>query len=335
MDKEYNMLELSTQILIKEAINRHIAVDVLDEKENLIRLKKGNKIEYIQQATKTSADNYIVPLLMENKQVTKLLLKEQSINVPYGIIIESIDQGIDEYSSFENMDIVVKPNSTNFGKGVSILDKNRAFDHYKDAIEEAFSFDSTVIVEYFFTGKEFRFLVIKDEVVAILHRIPANILGDGEHTIEQLVEIKNQSPLRGKGYKTPLEKIELGKVEMSYIEKKGLNKHSIPGKEELVYLRENSNVSTGGDSIDYTDDLHPGYKEIALKAAKGLGAMICGIDIMLSDFRAKPTKDNYTIIELNFNPALHMHNYPYQGKNRHVEKKVLDLLGFFEDSTPT
>ena len=112
------------------------------------------------------------------------------------------------------------------------------------------------------------------------------------------------------------------------MEKNGLTISSIPLKEELVYLRENSNVSTGGDSIDYTDDMHLEYKEIALQAARGIGAMICGIDIILSDFNAKATKDNYTIIELNFNPALHMHNYPYQGQNRHVEKKVLDLLGF-------
>ena len=328
MEKKYNKLELSTQMLVKEALNRDIAVEVLDEKENLIRLSKTNKIEYIQQATKTSADNYIVPLLMENKQVTKLLLKEQSINVPYGITIESLDQALDAYESFENMDIVVKPNSTNFGKGVFILDKNRTMEQYIDAVREALSFDSTVIIEHFFKGKEFRFLVIKDEVVAILHRIPANVLGDGEHTIEELVEIKNQNPTRGSGYTTPLEKIKLGNVEIGYLEREGLTKDSIPTKEEIVYLRENSNISTGGDSIDYTDNMNQAYNEIALQAAKGIGAMICGIDIILSDFKAKPTKENYTIIELNFNPALHMHNYPYQGKNRHVEKKVLDLLGF-------
>ena len=183
MEKQYTALELSTQILIREALNRHIAVDVLDEKENLIRLKKGDRIEYIQQATKTSADSYIVPLLMENKQVTKQLLKEQSINVPYGITIESLDQALEAYPSFDHMDIVVKPNSTNFGKGVFILDKNRTLESYIGAVKEALSFDLTVIVEHFFQGKEFRFLVIKDEVVAVLHRIPANVLGDGERTI--------------------------------------------------------------------------------------------------------------------------------------------------------
>ena len=72
----------------------------------------------------------------------------------------------------------------------------------------AFKNDNTVLIEEFIKGKEYRFLVIDDEVVGILHRVPANVIGDGEKTISELVEIKNQDPLRGKGYVTPLEKMQ-------------------------------------------------------------------------------------------------------------------------------
>ncbi len=40
------------------------------------------------------------------------------------------------------------------------------------------------------TGKEYRFLVIGEEVVGILHREPANVIGNGESTIEELVSEK-------------------------------------------------------------------------------------------------------------------------------------------------
>ncbi|MPW26645.1 bifunctional glutamate--cysteine ligase GshA/glutathione synthetase GshB [Alkalibaculum sp. M08DMB] len=328
MENKYESLELSTQIVIEEALNRGVAVEILDEKENFIRLRKGDKTEYIQQATKTSADPYIIPLIMENKQLTKLLLSEHSMSVPKGIEVNSLSQAIEIYPSFENMNIVIKPNTTNFGKGVFILDKSSSITEYRSSVIEALKFDSTVLIEHFIKGKEYRFLIINNEVVAVLHRIPANVIGDGLHTIEELVFIKNQSPLRGKGYKTPLEKIELGKVEIAHLQKQNMDTSTIPSNNKIIYLRENSNVSTGGDSLDYTDEIHVGYKEIALKATSIIGAKICGIDIIIEDYNTEPSKDNYSIIELNFNPALHMHNYPYRGKNRHVEKKILDLLGF-------
>jgi D-alanine-D-alanine ligase-like ATP-grasp enzyme len=92
----------------------------------------------------------------------------------------------------------------------------------------------------------------------------------------------------------------------------------------IVYLRENSNISTGGDSVDYTDDIPQKFKEIAVNAARAAGAKICGVDMMLEDYSDENT--NYAIIELNFNPAIHIHSYPYKGKERNIAKHVLKLL---------
>lgn len=325
---DYKKLELSTQILIKEAINRGIEVDVLDMDDNFIRLKKDSKIEYIKQATKTSLDTYIAPLIMENKEVTKVVLRENEVNVPQGISVKSTREAEEKFDLFKGKDIVIKPKSTNFGKGVIILKNVNAVEDFKNAVDHAFNYDNAVMIEEFIAGLEYRFLVIGDETAAILHRVPANVKGDGIHTIEELVNEKNKDPLRGKGYVTPLEKINLGDVEKEYLAFSGKNFKYIPQNSEVVYLRENSNISTGGDSIDFTDDVLEDYKKIAVKAAKAVGAKICGADIIINDIHEKPNSKNYSIIELNFNPAMHIHDFPYKGKNRHVEKKVLDLLGY-------
>ena len=108
--KSYEGLELSTQIVIKEALSRGIEVDVLDWDDNFIRLKKGNRVEYVKQATKTSADTYIAPLIMENKEVTKMVLKEHGINVPRSVTIKH-DDAMKKYSDFVGKDIVIKPKS--------------------------------------------------------------------------------------------------------------------------------------------------------------------------------------------------------------------------------
>ena len=324
----YEDLELSTQILLKDAIKRGIKVEVIDRNENFIMLSKDDKVEYIKQATKTSLDSYSTVLIMENKSVTKMVLEKNNIRVPEGKNYDEIILAKDDYSLFKGKAIVIKPKSTNFGLGITIFKEEFSQNLYNRAIDIAFSHDSSVIIEEFIEGKEYRIFVIGDQVVGILHRVPANICGDGKKTIKELVYEKNLDPLRGKGYKTPLEKINLGEAEEIFLEAQGFDFDYIPGDNQIVYLRENSNVSTGGDSIDYTDDIPDGYKKVAIAAAKAVGARICGVDMMIKNLNEGYKEENYGIIELNFNPAIHIHCYPYKGKNRKLGDKILDILGF-------
>ena len=328
MIKDYKQFELSTQIIIKEALKRNIEVEILDEDDNFIRLKKGSKVEYIKQATKTSLDTYIVALIMENKEITKLILKEHDINVPSGLTVNCIEEALSKYPDFINKDIVIKPKSTNFGEGVSILKGLKSKEAYINAVKEALSYGNHILIEEFIPGEEYRFLVIDDEVAAVMHRVPANVAGDGVHNIKELVDEKNKDPARGKGHITPLEKINIGPIEENNLASQNKDISYVPDDGEIVYLRENSNISTGGDSIDFTDDINAEYKKIAVDATKAVDAKICGVDMIILDVKAKPDKNNHSIIELNFNPVLYPHNFPYEGQNRHVEKKVLDLLGF-------
>jgi glutamate--cysteine ligase/glutathione synthase len=325
--KGYEDMELSTQILITEAIKRGIDVELLDRKDNFIALRKGDKLEYIKQATRTSADTYVSSLIMENKEVSKLVLRYHGIRTPEGITVHTTEEAAREFPRFRGKDIVVKPKSTNFGKGVVILKQIQSKDEYLSAVQYAFQYDESILMESFIPGREYRFLVIGDETAAVLYRVPANVVGDGSRTIEQLVQEKNLDPLRGEGYVKPLEKLKLGEVERDYLKANGRTFDDIPGEGEIVYLRENSNISTGGDSLDCTDEVREEYKQLAVRAAKAAGANICGVDMIIEDIHATPGHDGYSVIELNFNPALHIHNFPYRGTNRRVETKVLDLLG--------
>ncbi len=320
----YEDLELSTQILMKESIKRGITVNVVDRSENFISLKKDEKIEYVKQATKTSKDTYVSVLIMENKTVTKKVLAEKGVKVPKGEEFNNIEDAKIKARNYINKPIVIKPKSTNFGIGINIFPEGTNLEDIIHAFEIAFKNDNTVLIEEFIKGKEYRFLVINDEVVGILHRVPANVIGDGEKSIKELVEVKNEDPLRGKGYVTPLEKIRLEENAELFLKQQGKNFDYVPKKDEIVYLRENSNISTGGDSVDYTDDIPQKFKDIAVNAAKAAGAKICGVDMMLEDYKDENT--SYAIIELNFNPAIHIHSYPYKGKERKIATHVLKLL---------
>ena len=325
--KGFEDLELSTQILLKSAIKNGIKFEILDRKENFISLKKDGKIEYVKQATKTSLDSYITMLIMENKVVTKKILEENEIVVPKGKEYSNIEEAKLDYKKYKS-EIVIKPKSTNFGLGITIFKNTVLKDDYNKALEIAFKEDNSIIVEKFTKGKEYRIFVIGDEVVGVLHRVPANVKGDGINSIKELVDKKNLDPLRGVGYRTPLEKIKLKDAEEMFLKEQGLNIDYIPKENEIIYLRENSNISTGGDSIDYTDKILDIYKEIAIKASKAVGAKICGVDMMIENLENSNPDNNYAIIELNFNPAIHIHCYPYQGENRNLGEKILKALNY-------
>ncbi|QUI23380.1 bifunctional glutamate--cysteine ligase GshA/glutathione synthetase GshB [Vallitalea pronyensis] len=323
----YEDMELSTQILMLDAIKRGVTVKVLDRKENFIALSYNGNTEYIKQATKTSKDSYSTVLVMENKLVTKQVLKRAGIVVPTGAVYDNIEEAKLDYDIFQGKAIVIKPNNTNFGIGITIFKEGCSREEYEMALTLAFDKDETVLIETFMEGKEYRVFVIDDEVVGVLRRVPANVTGNGMASIRQLIEEKNQDPLRGKGYRKPLEKIKMGTPEEMFLKQQGLHFDSVLEDGQIVFLRENSNISTGGDSIDYTDVISQSLKEVAVKAAQAVGASIVGVDLMTKDIRGE-AENNYGIIELNFNPAIHIHCYPYKGKNRKLGEKLLDLLGF-------
>jgi glutamate--cysteine ligase len=332
-DVNYNFygledMELSTQLLLREAVKRGVSFEILDRKENFVRFRKDDNTRYVKQATKTSLDNYASILAMENKLVTKKILEEHKIRVPKGLEYTSAEVAKSDFLIHRGKPVVIKPNQTNFGLGITILKENSDEAVFRRAVDIAFEHDTTILVEEFISGKEFRFFVIGDEVVGILHRVPANVTGNGAKTIRELVELKNQDPLRGKGYHTPLEKIQTGEAEAMFLKPQNKDFDTVPALGEVVYLRENSNISTGGDSIDFTDDIPDSYKRIAVRAAKALNVVITGLDMIIPDVLAEATDDNYAIIELNFNPAIHIHCHPFQGKNRKLNEKLMDALGY-------
>ncbi|MFC1669345.1 bifunctional glutamate--cysteine ligase GshA/glutathione synthetase GshB [Spirochaetota bacterium] len=321
----YEDLEISTQILIRDALARGIKVDILDRSSNFIRLEKDGKIEYVKEASKTSMDSYVTFHLMENKVVSKKILEENEFNVPHGRDFVDHQRALEFYKKNLDKKIVIKPTTANFGLGITIVEKNSQIDIVTSAIRNAFSHSDSIIIEEFIDGDELRFLVIDYKTIAVCKRVPANIIGDGESNIRELVEIKNRDLRRGTGHVRPLEKIQLEGEEKQVLRDYGYTIDSIPGKNEQVYLRLNSNISTGGDSYDVTDSVHDYYKEIASKASKAVVARICGVDIIANDYTKA---GEYSILELNFNPVLYIHDYPYEGKNRKVGVKILDLLGY-------
>ncbi|AFA49033.1 bifunctional glutamate--cysteine ligase GshA/glutathione synthetase GshB [Acetobacterium woodii] len=316
--------EMSTQILIKEALTRGVKVTPMDAADNIIRLERDGRMEYVKQATKTSVDAYITPLLMENKVVTKKILSENKLPVPDGEEYFSFAEAKLKIPKYVGKKVVIKPKSTNFGLGICIFDRGGTVDELLEAAKIAFSYDDTIIIEDYLAGMEFRFLTMGEEVVAVLHRRPANVIGDGVSSIQELIDQKNKHPYRGDGLTSPLKKIVLDEQSLMFLNKQGLTNQSVPSEKEMIFLRGNSNISTGGDSIDFSEKMNAHFSQIALNAAKAFNAKFCGVDMIIEDYC--DSGSNYGIIELNFNPMIVMHAFPFEGKERRLGYNILKTI---------
>ncbi|MCL2560378.1 MAG: bifunctional glutamate--cysteine ligase GshA/glutathione synthetase GshB [Turicibacter sp.] len=319
-------MEMSTQLLIAESVRRGVKVKVIDRRANFLKLEGQGKVEYVKQATKTSLDTYVSFLAMENKEVTKIILEDAGFPVPAGRTFFSVDDAMRAFGDFVGREVVVKPKTTNFGWGIVMFRPLAGAAEFRDALEIAFGFDDEVIVEQFLHGQEYRFLVVGDACLAVLKRVGANVIGNGVSTVAELVATKNAHPWRGVDHLAPLEKIVLGEIELHNLKQAGLSVDSILAAGEQVFLRDNSNISTGGDSVDVTGDAHANFKAEAVRAAHAIGARLCGVDIVINGDLSDGDAE-YGFIELNFNPAIHMHAFTYEGEGVNAAPYVLAELG--------
>lgn len=326
--KGYETMELSTQMLLFDVIQKGVNFDILDESDQFLKLWHGNHVEYVKNGNMTSKDNYIIPLAMANKVVTKKILDTAGFPVPAGAEFDNKDEALRYFSQIQKKAIVVKPKSTNFGLGISIFKEPTNLEAYEKALDIAFSEDQSLLVEEFIDGTEYRFFILDGKCEAVLLRVAANVVGDGKHSIRELIDIKNANPLRGRNHRSPLEIIDLGDIELLMLEQQGYQPDDILPDGIKVDLRRNSNISTGGDSIDVTNNMDTSYKQLAANMAKAMGAWACGVDLIIPDAKQVSNKENpnATCIELNFNPSMYMHTYCESGPGQAITPKILAKL---------
>jgi len=194
------------------------------------------------------------------------------------------------------------------------------------AFEKAMEHGRSVVVESFIEGFDHRLVVIDGKLVAAAKRVPGHVVGDGRHTIEELVDIVNQDPRRGVGHEKVLTRIEFDHQAERLLARLGYDRKTVPPLGETVYLRSTANLSTGGTAIDVTDSVHPDNREMAIRAVKAIGLDIGGVDFLTRDITESYRDAGGGICEINAGPGFRMHVAPSEGKSRDVVDAVLNML---------
>ena len=310
----------STGAIVDAAVARGIPFRRLTT-GSLVQLGWGAKARRIQ-AAELDSTSAVAESIAQDKDLTKRLLHSAGVPVPLGRPVESVDEAW-EVALEVGLPVVVKPQDGNQGKGVTVnlTERSQLASAYASAAKYG-----TVMVERFLPGHDFRLLVVGDQLVAAARREPPQVLGDGQHTVRELVDLVNLDPRRGTGHGTALTKIRLDDIAVAHIAAEGLNPESVPAQGQRVVLRNNANLSTGGSATDVTDDVHPEIAARAIEAAQTIGLHICGVDVVCETMLRPLEEQNGGVVEVNAAPGLRMHLAPSFGRPRNVGVPMVDQL---------
>ena len=321
----------STETIIKEAEARKIPWMWLSARA-MLQLGYGVKQQRIQ-ATLSNNTSILAVELACDKEGTKNILSNAGVPVPQGTVIEYLDELEQAIADVGSYPIVVKPLDGNHGRGITIEINSKTEGEAAYDLASKASKTRSVIVEQFYQGNDHRVLVINHKVVAVAERVPAHVTGNGKHTVEQLIELTNQDPRRGNGHDNVLTKIVVDQTSQAVLAKQGYSLDAVLPVNEIAYLRNTANLSTGGIAIDRTDEIHPENVWIAERVSKIIGLDIAGIDIVTSDISRPLRETKGVIVEVNAAPGFRMHAAPSHGLPRNVGASVLEML--FPEQAPS
>ncbi|HNS65692.1 MAG TPA: hypothetical protein PKJ26_04315 [Candidatus Woesebacteria bacterium] len=263
-----------------------------------------------------------------DKYLTKKTLKKAGIRTPVGktfLVSNNICETLKAYANKIGYPIVIKP--TQLGQGTDVysqiyseLELQEALNHYLSS-----NLHRYVLIEKYIVGNEYRLFITNQGFFAVVNRIPANITGDGSHTIDELIAIENDHRMHPRS--TCLCTIKVDTRVNQFLKKQNLNLQSIPNRNTTIQLRLNSNVSLGGDCIDVTDKVHNSFKTLAKKILEAFGDIsVLGIDIICADISQPLKKQAYSICEVNPLPGLSLHTLPSQGNFQDTPAAFASIL---------
>jgi cyanophycin synthetase len=312
----------STEALVREAEARNVPWFELDVR-NLLQFGYG-KYQKRVQASLTSYSNVLGVELACDKESTKQMLASAGIPVPKGTVVYSLRELEDALDYLGGYPIVIKPLNGNHGRGITL--EIETWEEAEAAYDKAREVSDGVIVEHFYRGRDHRILVVNHKVIAVAERVPAHVVGNGKDTIQTLVEKENQDARRGEGHDNILTQIQLDRTTDKLLLTQGHTLETVLAPNEICYLRETANLSTGGIAIDRTDEIHPETVWIAQRASRLIGLDVAGIDVVTTDISQPMKATNSVIVEVNAAPGLRMHVAPSQGVPRNVAGPIMDML---------
>lgn len=255
-----------------------------------------------------------------DKQATKLTLQANNVPTPSGEKFDSSTKAEAlEYFKSQNNPVVVKPNGGTRGRGVSLNIKDTK------SFEEAWSkaansgYGDEIVIEEYFAGFDIRVLVIGGRVRVACSRLNAFVVGDGKHTVQELVDLE-LSRRQADAY---LKSTEI-QIDEEWLTESPWSLDQVPQSNEVVVLNPISSVGGGGFTLNVIDKLSRRHIAVAEQAARAFpGTGTVGVDIFTSSL--KPDAE-ITVLEINTQPFFDIHHFVSYGEPVNAASFIVDQI---------
>ncbi|MFA5871784.1 MAG: hypothetical protein WC858_03585 [Parcubacteria group bacterium] len=295
--------------IIQTALKMGAKVQILSRDFNILKLswRGKTKLLYNEQIHFNLNPG---PKIAKNKEATKLLLRENDINAPAGVYAGSYSEALRLMQNKQiNFPIVLKPIDASDGIGVLVGVENKkelstAISRMRLSLKKSKKKSSGLfIIENVKSGRDYRILILNNQVIACAERMPAHVIGDGKSKIKELVSNFNKT-------RPPRYLLKIDADILKTLRRNRLTPGSILAKGQYLQLRRNANISSGGKSIDKTGNISKRFVKIAQRCVRALGLNYAGIDIMTDDISLDDPHKPYCIIEINGYPEYEPHEKP-------------------------
>ena len=272
----------------------------------------------------TSLNHPAARKICPQKEVNSRIFRAQGIRAPENAVFSPGEAKRAWSWARPILPAVIKPYDGSKGQGVNTgLSKRSEFFRAFQEVETTFGH---VMVEQQLAGTEHRVFLVGNQVKAALRQIPANIVGNGISTVSELIAEKNKTAIH------PHKSIALNDIELRTLNNLRIAPNSVIDDGSRIFLRTNTNLSTGGDSIDATEELSDEERAFVKKAASCWPGLECaGFDVMLP---RNPSDGPPAVLEINSSAGITAHLIPRFGQPRNVAESILDAM-FPAISSPT
>lgn len=288
---------------------------------------KISKRHYLFYNNDTPFNNSSSSFIAINKYCTNQILAAANIPVPKGILFHSTDL---EHESLENIianlrfPLVIKP--TDGSLGIGVLCNIKTFDELSFFVKQYCSVYSSLIIEEFYGRlQSYRVLVFNRRIIGVVLCHPARVLGDGQHTIQELIELTN---VKRKEMSDSLGPIVLDEECLLRLKELGIDQRYIPASGETIVLCYTSNPTRGGSYESLDINICKENRKIITKVAKVLNLKLTGIDIECTDINIPFSLSQGVILDVNHRPSMLIHEVPISGKPQLVTKKIMKSFIF-------
>ncbi|GEK92087.1 ATP-binding protein [Alkalibacterium kapii] len=324
LEADFKLKEgLKSKLLEEAAIKRGYEVERLGF-DTMILILEGEKLLFRDMNGPFSSAAMM--RIVDDKYRARKLIEGANVTVPKSMYLRIYEQDkIKAYANDIGYPIVLKPNNLSRGEGVftNISDADDLEEHLDKIADLIADPYERILIEKQFSGDDYRFFVVDGEVKAASKRARANVVGDGKQTVLELINEKNEKRARDRDLKhflIPTDKEKLGRLF-----REGRTLESIPKKDEHIIIRDESNIASGGEGIDFMETAHEAFKSIAVRAIQSIpGFHYGGVDIITNDITKEPNADDYVITEVEFSPGP-MSMFHWEGKQRDMANPILDF----------